>query len=100
MLGGIGCDQARIHGKDLHTNKVGCNACANDALEHVAEDLVAAEALVAGTRERYVISRSPAMLERPRTSCSLGAIAPRGTGRDLGEWRSRSQLARASIGLR
>ena len=54
-LVGVGCDQARIDRETDAADEMSFDAGSNDALEHLAENVVLAEALVAGAREGGVI---------------------------------------------
>ena len=48
MLVGVGLNQARIDRKAFTADEVGRDACPNDTLEHTAENIAFAEALVTG----------------------------------------------------
>ena len=54
-LVGVGCDQARIDRETVAADEISLDAGSDDALEHLAENIVLAEALVAGAREGGVI---------------------------------------------
>ena len=54
-LVGVGYDQARIDRETDAADELSFDAGSNDAFEHLAENIVLAEALVAGTREGGVI---------------------------------------------
>src|SRR6201996_2434196 len=58
LLVGICLDQARIDCKAFAADQTGCDARLDDPLEHVAENISIAEALVAGARERRMIRDS------------------------------------------
>ena len=47
MLVGVGLDEACIDSKAFTTDEAGRDACANDLLKHVAENIAVAEARVA-----------------------------------------------------
>ena len=48
MFVGVGLDEACIDSKALAADEAGRDACPDDTLEHAAENIAVAEALVAG----------------------------------------------------
>src|SRR3954471_6600867 len=69
LLIGVGLDQARIDCEAFAANQTGRDARLDDSLEHLAENISIAEALVAGARKCRMI--------RAGTGSSLGYLATR-----------------------
>ena len=73
LLVGVGRDQARIDGKAFAANQTGRDARLDDPLEHPAENIAVAEALVAGARERRMIRDQRPRYRACRTSDRRGS---------------------------
>src|SRR5207249_2689559 len=74
MLVGVGLDEARIDSKAFTTDEAERDAYPDDTLEHTAEYLAVAEALVAGARERRMIG--DLVLDAEATEPAIGEIEP------------------------
>ena len=88
LLIGVGLDQAGIDGKTFAPNQTCGNACFDDTLEHVTENISLAEALVARTRECRMTRDSVLDAELAETSDRRDspalhgrAVAPNGSQR-------------------